>query len=332
MTTYPEIYPIFRDDQCEIISVDGHIYARFTTEEADWNSRVRFNPLFLDRWAEKPLTRESVLALEGTFDSEDGWSNSPTSIVASGFYYNPAGWHWNLGKEAGERIRQEFSDALEDADAKYEVREYWWDLKWELKWATDPLTAVQYGWDGCEIKDPEIRHIVMTGKKHFHIMEMDDVKCLAMNAKKVRGRVWPKIQAAMDTSVVPTEPWSIKPFVDEALVEFVEAHSQDAMTCSDIRSFEWDEEEKTLRFQATDNAGASQNFRLTFDSRDRGSLEMATPGKRWDWSSIYDEDKPGHFSPLHRPGTGFDSEAEVKEFFEGRLFYWHHDSIYSFTR
>lgn len=329
---FQEIRPVYRDEKCEIISVNGHIYARFTTEDADWNSRVHFNPLFVDRWAEKPIEKDTVRSLTGTFDMETGSSSSPTEIVASGAYYNASGWHWYLGKEAGEQIRQELANELAEADAKYDNQKYWWDVQWEIDWATDSLTATQYGWDGCEIKDPEVRHIVMAGKKHFHIMEMDDVKCLAMNAKKVRGRIWPKVQAAMDTSVVPTEPWSIKPFVDKALEEFVAAHSQDAMTFTDVRNFEWTEEEKTLHFQATDNAGTSQNFRIEFDSRDRGSLEMETPGQRWDWTSIYDEDKPGHFCPLHRPDTGHDSEAEVKAFFEGRLFYWHRDSIYSFTR
>ena len=330
---FQEIRPVYRDEKCEIISVNGHIYARFTTEDADWNSRVLFNPLFVDRWAEKPLEKGTVRSLTGTFDMETGSSSSPTEIVASGAYYNASGWHWYLGKEAGEQIRQEFSDALEDADAKYEVREYWWDLKWELDWATDPLTAVQYGWDPSAVITPENESIVMGGKKHFHILSMEDVQYLAMHAKKVRGRIWPKVEAVMNTSKVTTEPWSIKPFVDEAVAEFVIAHSPKAMTFSDIRGFEWQEEGKALTFQATDNAGENRTFKIAYDHRDRGDLKLATPGQRWDWASVGDDDRPGmKMCPVHRPGTGYDYEAEVKAFFEGRLFYWHHDSIYSFTR
>lgn len=329
---FQEICPVYRDEKCEIISVNGHIYARFTSEDAEWNFRAVFHPLFLDKYEKVPFTRENVNKLSGLFDMEDGISTSPSERIASGCYYTRLGNVMRLGPEAGEFMRFHVSGDLLEADRRYQVEKYWWDVQWEIDWATDSLTATQYGWDGCEIKDPEIRHIVMTGKKHFHIMEMDDVKCLAMNAKKVRGRVWPKIQAVMDTSVVPTEPWSIKPFVDEVLAEHFAAHSQDAMTFTDVRNFEWNEEKKMLQFQAIDKTGTSQNFRIEFDSRDRGSLEMETPGQRWDWTSIYDEDKPGHFCPLHRPDTDHDSESEVKAFFEGRLFYWHHDSIYSFTR
>lgn len=75
-------------------------------------------------------------------------------------------------------------------------------------------------------------------------------------------------------------------------------------------------------------------FFIKYDSRDRGTLKMITPGARWDETTISDEDQPGvRFCPVHRPGTGHDSEAEVKAFFEGRLFYWHRNElIYSFTR
>ena len=216
---YPEISPVFSDDQCEIISVNGHIYARFTSEESDWNSRVHFNPLFLDRWAKIPLSPDGVRSLEGDFDNEDGGSCSPSAMVASGFYYNPTGWRWRLGKDAGESIRQEFYAELEDADARYKVREYWWDLQWELDWATHPLTAVQYGWDPRAVITPENREIVMGNKPHFHILTMEEVKYLATNARRVRCRIWPKSRDSMDTTKIPTEAWSIKPFVDEVLSE-----------------------------------------------------------------------------------------------------------------
>lgn len=231
--------------------------------------------------------------------------------------------------EAEERLVEAINAVVEEE----EIREYWSDVEDEIDAATNPLTAVQYGWDPSAVITPENESIVMGSKKHFHILSMEDVQCLALNAKKVRGRIWPKVQAAMDTTKLPVEPWSIKPFVDEAVAEFVEEYSRDAETFTDVCGFEWKEDERTLHFQATGKS-EDRHFFIKYDSRDRGTLKMITPGARWDETTISDEDQPGvRFCPVHRPGTGHDSEAEVKAFFEGRLFYWHRNElIYSFTR
>jgi len=328
--SYPEIYPILSNDTCEIICVDHQYYARYTSEDAEWNFRVVFHPLFLDKYEKVPFTRENVSKLSGLFDMEDGISTSPSERIASGCYYTRLGNVMRLGPEAGEFMRFHVSGDLLDADRRYQVEKYWWDVQWEIDDATHPNTAIAYGWDESAVV-PE--GFPPMPKPHFNIISMEEVQYLAMNAKKVRGRIWPKVRAAMDTTKEAPGEWSIKPFVDEAVAEFAAEHSQNAVTFTDLCGFEWKEDEKTLNFTATDSQGESHHFWIEFDHRDRGDLKLATPGQRWDWESVGDKDRPGHnFCPVHRPGTGFDSEAEVKSFFDGRFFYWDGDLLYSFTK
>ena len=224
--TYPEIYPIFHNDEVEIICVDHQYFARYTSETAEWNSRVMFHPLFLDAYEKVPFTRESVSKMKGSFDMEDGVCSSPSEIIASGRYYTRLGNRFDLGQEAGEFMRFHVSGDLLESDRKYEVEEYWWKVQWEIDWATRALTATQYGWDPTAVITPENEAVIMAGKPVFSIMEMDEVRYLSDNRRKIRGRLWKKIQESIDTTQNSQE-WDIRPFVDAVVAEYDAEHNRD---------------------------------------------------------------------------------------------------------
>lgn len=226
MATYPEICPIFQTAEVEVISVDHQYYARYTRETAEWNARTQFHPLFLDRNGKTPLTRENVRTMSGEFDMEDGSCCSPSAIIARGCFYTLGGILFDLGKEAGELMRFHVSGDLLEADRKYEVEEYWWKVQWEIDWATRALTATQYGWDPTAVITPENEAVIMAGKPVFSIMEMDEVRYLSDNRRKIRGRLWKKIQESIDTTQNRQE-WDIRPFVDAVVAEYDAEHNQD---------------------------------------------------------------------------------------------------------
>lgn len=322
-----EIYPMYLDEDIEIIRVNGQLYARRTNEESDWNSRVQFWPLFLDEYMKMPYTEENVSKLKGEFEWEGGCRTYPSEIVKSGWAYTRNYAKFPLGAKAGEFLAREYQHILEPLDDKESVPLYWCRVQWEITEAINPNTSLAYDWDPSAVK-PDWLHIP---KPQFVILDMEDVHYISMNAKKVYNRLWKKVEAAMDTTQKAPK-WTVQPFVDEAVSEYVEDRLPQSFTFSDFREYDWKPEEDTLYFTATSSNGENRRFKLEFKQHGVAML-METEGWRWEWTNIGDQDGPWrNYWPIHRPGTGHDYESEIKAVFDGRYLYKDGDLLSSFTR
>ena len=322
-----EIYPVYLDEDIEIIRVNGQLYARRTNEESDWNSRVQFWPLFLDEYMEMPYTEENVGKLKGEFEWEGGCRTYPSEIVKSGRAYTRNYANFPLGAKAGEFLARKYQHILDPLDEKESVPLYWCRVQWEIEQAIHPNTALAFDWDTSAVK-PDWLHFPLP---HFSIMDMEEVKYISMNSKKIYNRLWKKVEAAMDTTKKAPQ-WSVKPFVDEAVSEYVEDRLPQSFTFSDFREYDWKPDDNELYFTATSSDGESQRFMLRFKTRSVALL-METKGKCWPWTNVHDDNGPWYdFWQIHRPGNGHDYESEIKAVFSGRYFYKDRGSINSFTR